>query len=262
MRSGRFPQILTALILLFLYLPIVVLIVNSFNESRFGGDWTGFSFKWYQKLFSEKEIWNSLRNTLFIGITATATATILGTLAAFALFKYKSPLQKIHYGLLYAPLFLPDILMGISLLLFFVILHLKLGLLTIWIAHTTFCLSYVTIVTLTRLQHFDFSVVEAAQDLGANQWQQWRYIILPLLMPTITASAMLAFTLSIDDFVITYFVTGPGTTTLPIYIYGMIKFGTTPIINALSVLLLLATVIILLLYQKLADKWIFPKAHN
>lgn len=250
MGNSRVAALLTALIILFLYLPIAILIANSFNESRFSSSWTAFSFKWYYKLFSEKDIWYALRNTLIIGISATLTSTALGTAAAFALYRYKTKLQRIHYSLLYTPLLIPDILMGISLLLFFVALNIKLGLFTIWIAHTTFCLSYVTIVILTRLQHFDFSIIEAAQDLGASGWQLWRHVTMPLLTPALAAAALLAFTLSIDDFVITYFVTGPGTTTLPIYIYGMIKFGTTPIINALSALLLLVTFFIVWLTRK------------
>lgn len=250
MGNSRVPALLTALIILFLYLPIAILIANSFNESRFSSSWTAFSLKWYYKLFSEKDIWYALRNTLIIGISATLTSTVLGTAAAFALYRYKTKLQRIHYSLLYTPLLIPDILMGISLLLFFVALNIKLGLFTIWIAHTTFCLSYVTIVILTRLHHFDFSIIEAAQDLGASGWQLWRYVTMPLLTPALAAASLLAFTLSLDDFVITYFVTGPGTTTLPIYIYGMIKFGTTPIINALSALLLLVTFFIVWLTRK------------
>jgi spermidine/putrescine transport system permease protein len=252
--SRRCSKVVTALVLLFLYFPIVILVISSFNESRFGSWGGALSLKWYYKLFQEKEIWHALRNTLIIGTSATLTATTLGTMAALVLYRYKSRLQSAHYGILYAPLFLPDILTGISLLIFFVSLQVQLGLFTIWIAHTTFCLSYVAFVMLTKLHHFDFSVLEAAQDLGASNFQQWRYIAMPLLLPALSASAMLAFTLSIDDFVITYFVTGPATPTLPIYIYGMMKFGTTPLINALSTLLLFATLSIICLTRKALSK--------
>jgi spermidine/putrescine transport system permease protein len=141
-----------------------------------------------------------------------------------------------------------------SLLLLFIALNIKLGLFTVFITHTTFCLSYVTMVILARLQNFDFSVIEAAQDLGASNWVVLRKVFIPLLMPGIAAGAMLAFTLSIDDFVITFFVVGQGTTTLPIYIYSMIKYGSTPVINALSVILLTLTFLVIWLTQRLIEE--------
>ncbi len=249
MKRSAVCLFITVAVLLFMYLPIVMLVINSFNESRFGGLWTSFTFKWYIRLFQEGEMWLALRNSLIIGLSATISSTLLGSMAAFALYRYRSKLQKVHYGLIYTPLVIPDILMGISLLLFFVLFNIKLGLFTIYIAHTTFCISYVTMVMLSKLQNFDFSMVEAAQDLGANTWIVLRRILLPLLRPGLTAAAFLAFTLSIDDFVITYFVAGPGATTLPLYIYSMIKFGSTPVINALSTLILFFTLITICLSQ-------------
>ncbi len=251
MKRSLFPFVMTLAVLAFLYLPILILIFNSFNESRFGGVWSGFSLKWYQKLFEEKAVWTALKNSLIVGVSSTVAATILGSLAAFAIYRYKrSKVQKLHYGLIYTPLILPDILMGISLLLFFVFLNIKLGLFTIFLAHTTFCLSYVTMVVLSRLQNFDYAMVEAAQDLGANTWQIFRKVLLPFLAPGIAAGALLAFTLSIDDFVITFFVSGPGSTTLPVYVYGMIKFGSPPLINALSAIMLVATSLIVWLVHR------------
>jgi spermidine/putrescine transport system permease protein len=241
-------------VIIFLYLPIIMLTLTSFNESRFGGIWTGFTFKWYSRLWQERELWIALRNSLIIGFSATIVSTIIGTLAAFALHLYKTKFQKVHYSLVYTPLVIPDILMGISLLLFFVIMNIHLGLFTVFIAHTTFCVSYVTMVMLSKLQNFDFSIVEAAQDLGANTGTMLRKILLPLLTPGITAGALLAFTLSIDDFVITYFVAGPGATTLPLYIYSMIKLGSTPIINALSVVILFLTFCVVFIWQKLTQE--------
>lgn len=251
MKPSRFPFIITCCVLIFLYLPIVILVVNSFNASQFGGVWTGFSLKWYEKLFHEKAMWQALRNSLLIGFSATVASTILGTTAALALYRYKSKLQKVHYGLIYTPLIIPDILMGIGLLLFFISLNMQLGLFTVFIAHTTFCLSYVTMVVLARLETFDYSIIEAAQDLGANSWVVFRKVFIPLLSPAIAAGALLAFTLSIDDFVITFFVAGKGAVTLPIYIYSMIKFGSTPTINALSFILLIITFIIVWSTQRL-----------
>jgi spermidine/putrescine transport system permease protein len=176
------------------------------------------------------------------------------TLAAFALHRYRSRLQMVHYGMIYSPLIVPDILMGMSLLLFFVALKVKLGLFTIFIAHVTFCLSYVTMVVLSRLQDFDFSLIEAAQDLGANGWTAFRRILLPLIMPGIAAGGLLAFTLSLDDFVITFFVSGPGSTTLPIHIYSMMKHGAPAVINALSVILLLITFVLVSASRTMREK--------
>lgn len=254
MKKSSFPFYVTIAVLIFLYLPIVVLFINSFNDSRFGAEWTGFTFKWYERLMRERALWQSFRNSLIVASSATVASAILGTTAALALYRYKTRLQKVHYGLVYVPLVIPDILTGMSLLLLFVTLNIKLGLFTVFITHTTFCLSYVTIIILARLQNFDFSVIEAAQDLGANNWVVFRKILIPLLSPGIAAGALLAFTLSIDDFVITFFVVGPGTSTLPIYIYGMIKYGSTPVINALSVILLFLTFIVIWLTQRLLEE--------
>lgn len=254
MKKSRFCLSVTLFSLAFLYLPIMLLIINSFNISRFGGSWNGFTLDWYRKLFSEGEVWQAFINTLIVGTSSTIASTLLGTTAAFALHWFRSPLQKIHYGMIYIPLIVPDILMGISLLLFFVALNVKLGLLTIFIAHTTFGISYVTMVMLSKLQHFDFSLIEAAQDLGADMKQVARRVLLPLIAPGMVAAAMLAFTLSIDDFVITFFVAGEGATTLPLYIYGMIKYGTTPVINALCTLILMVTFVSVWLYQTLSKE--------
>jgi len=242
MKRSHLPLFTTLLVLLFFYLPILILVINSFNTSRFGGEWGGFTFDWYVRLFHDRPIWMALRNTLIIAVTSTLTSMVLGTLAAFALHRFNSRLQRVHYTLIYTPLVVPDILMGMSLLLFFVATGFQLGLFTIYLAHVTFCISYVAMVVLARLQDFDFSVIEASQDLGAGWWDTaWR-VLLPMLAPGIAAGGLLAFTLSIDDFVITFFVAGPGSTTLPIRIYSMIKHSRNmPIINALSTLLLVVT---------------------
>lgn len=241
MKPSRLCLIITILVFIFLYLPIFMLILNSFNESRFAGAWAGFSLKWYARLFEESMMWEALKNSLIVAISSASISTVLGTCAAFALHFYKTSLQKVHYLMIYTPLVIPDILMGISLLLFFFALNIKLGLLTITIAHTTFCISYVTMVMLAKLQHFDFSVVEAAQDLGADMPVVIRRIVFPLLLPGLISASLLSFTLSIDDFVITFFMAGEGTATLPLYIYSMGKSGATPIINALSAVILVLT---------------------
>ena len=253
MRRSRIPLYTTIAVLVFFYLPILVLIVHSFNASRFSGSWEGFSWRWYIRLFTERDIWHALRNTLVVAVGVTLVSMVLGTVAAFALHRYHSRLQRVHYTLIYTPLVVPDILMGMSLLLFFVALGVQLGLFTIFLAHTSFCVSYVAMVVLARLQDFDFSVIEAAQDLGANWWTATWRVLLPLLAPGIAAGGLLAFTLSIDDFVITFFVTGPGATTLPIQIYSMIKHGSPPIINALSTILLLVTFLVVWMVQHLTE---------
>ncbi|MCB1149728.1 MAG: ABC transporter permease [Chlamydiia bacterium] len=254
MTAGRFPKLITYLLLLFLYLPILILMVSSFNASRFGADWSGFSLIWYRKLFHDHEIWGAVQNSLIVGLTATLFATILGTLSAFALYRFKSKLQNVHYALIYSPLVIPDLLMGMSLLLLFVSVGFDLGLITIIIAHTTFCISYVAMVVLSKLEHFDFHVLEAAQDLGASVWTTFTKVVLPMLLPGIISGALLAFTISFDDFIVTSFVAGPGSSTLPIHVYGMIKFGATPVINALSTLILAVTFILAIATQLLTKE--------
>jgi len=253
MRRNSLPLITTVLVLLFLYLPIGVLIIHSFNASRFGGNWEGFSFYWYTRLLSEREIWTALENTLVIGLAATLISTLIGTTAAFALHRYAGVLQRVHYTLIYTPLVVPEVLMGMSLLLLFVSAGVELGLFTIFLAHVTFCISYVAMVVLARLQDLDFSLVEAARDLGAGWWTATWRILLPLLAPGIVAGGLLAFTLSVDDFVISFFVAGPGSTTLPIRIYSMMKHGSPPLINALSTILIVVTFTVLLITQRLTE---------
>ena len=254
LRYSRIPMLITLAILVFFYLPIVVLVIDSFNASRFAGTCGGFSFKWYAKLLREREIWLAVRNSMVVAVAATFCSTAIGTCAAFALHRFNTRLQRFHHMLIYAPLVVPEILMGISLLLLFIGLKVPLGLFTVFLAHVTFCISYVAMVVLARLQDFDFTLVEAAQDLGAGNWICLRRIILPLLAPGILAGALMAFTLSLDDFVITFFVAGPGATTLPVHVYSMIKHGATPVINALSTLLLAVTFAVVVIVQRLTQE--------
>ena len=253
MKRSRFPFIMTGVVLGFFYLPILILVVESFNSSRFGGAWRGFSLKWYARLFHEPAIWEAARNTLLIALLVTFISLVLGTTSALALHRFfKSRLQRFHYTLVYTPLVVPEILMGISLLMAFVATGVKLGMLTIILAHVTFCISYVALTVLGRLQDFDFSIIEAARDLGASSRTAARRILLPMLAPGLAAAGLIAFTLSVDDFVITFFVAGPGATTLPIRVYSMIKHGATPLINALSTLMLALTFTTVLVSQRLS----------
>jgi spermidine/putrescine transport system permease protein len=255
MRPSRFPLIVTWSVIAFFYIPIVILVANSFNSSRFGGSWESTSLKWYIRLMNEPSIWHALTNTLIIATVATLISMVLGTSAALALHRFAgSKLQKLHYSVIYTPLVLPEILMGLSMLLFFVALKVQLGMATIAVAHVTFCLSYVAMTVLARLQDFDFSIIEAAQDLGAGWWTTLWKVLLHMLAPGILAGGLLAFTLSIDDFVISFFVAGPGSTTLPIKIYSMIKYGAPPLINALSTILLAITFLCVIASQYLSGK--------
>lgn len=266
-RHSRFPMVVTLITLIFFYAPLIIVATASFNASKYGGRWTGFSLKWYQKLFSDYSIWEALSNTLIIALIATFFSTLLGTLAALALYRSRSRFRGLYYALVYSPLVVPDILLGISLLLLFVSIlslcgawveqltgiKMELGMTTIIIAHITFCMSYVTMVVLGRLQDFDSSLIEAAQDLGANSLQTFFKVTLPVISPGVIAGALFAFTLSIDDFVITFFVKGAGDTTLPIYIQSAMRRGTPAVINALSVVFLIFTFILVFISQKLLE---------
>ena len=245
---------LTFAVLALLYLPVAVLVITSFNASRFGGSWAGFTWSWYAKLFHEPSIWSALINSLIVATYSSLFSTTLGVTAALALYHYRSPLQRAHLGLLLSPLVMPDILMGISLLLLFVSIHLKLSLLTVFLAHTTFSVSYVAMIVRTRMETIDRAIIEAAKDLGASSRQVFWRVIFPILTPAIIAGGLLAFTLSLDDFVITFFVVGPGATTLPVYVFSMMKFGSPPLLNALSTLLLLFTAGVTIVYSRLAPE--------
>ncbi|MBP5640225.1 MAG: ABC transporter permease [Victivallales bacterium] len=263
--SNNFPKIVTILALVFLYVPLVQVAIASFNSSKYGGRWMSFSLIWYEKLFQNTRIWEALCNTLIIAFIATFFSTVLGTLSALALHRSRSRFKGIYYALVHTPLVVPDILLGISMLLLFVTViqncgpwitalfgfELKLGMTTVIIAHITFCLSYVAMVVLGRLKEFDNSLLEAAQDLGASGFYTFFNVTLPVIFPGIVAGALFAFTLSIDDFVITFFVKGAGDTTLPIYIQSAMRRGTPAIINALSVIFIILTFALVLITQKL-----------
>ena len=238
---------------LFLYLPIVILIVYSFNANQTVGVWTGFSTRWYAELLKNRAIIDALKMSLWVGFWSTMISTVLDTLAALALERFRFSGKLTFDAVLYLPIIIPDIVMALSTLLFFVIVAVPLSRYTILIAHIAFNISFVAIVVRARLSGMDINLEEAAADLGADEWTTFWRITLPLLMPGIVAGALLAFTLSLDDFVITFFVAGPGSTTLPVQVYSMIKFGVTPEVNAVSTLMLIGStvlVVISLLMQR------------
>ena len=201
MRHSRIPFITTIIVLLFFYIPLMLMVLQSLQSKVPGMDTKEWTLKWYVQLWNDERIPDFVFNTVFIGVSAAFFSTILGTLSALAVYKYKSKLQGIHRGLLYAPLILPEILMGISLLICFSFLEIPLGKTTVILAHVAFCTSYVAVVIMASLESFDFTLLEASRDLGATSWQTTRRIILPLLWPAIAAGGLLAFTLSLDDFI-------------------------------------------------------------
>jgi spermidine/putrescine transport system permease protein len=232
--------------LAFLYAPVLVLMLYSFNDSRFSAAWQGFTLEWYARLFQSPEIAAALRSTLIVSIAATALSTVLGTLLAVGIHLRRFRGRGWVEMLLYLPVVAPDILMGVSLLAFYVAVHLPLGRLSIVLAHASFQISFVALVVRARLQDFPPALLEAARDLGADEWAALRRVLLPIAAPGVVAGALIALALSVDDFVIAYFTAGAGASTLPIRIYSMVKRGVTPDINALSTLLLLFTLALIL----------------
>jgi spermidine/putrescine transport system permease protein len=235
----------------FLYLPLVIVIVYSFNDSRLNAEWVGFTFDWYKKLFDDNEMLTAAGNSLIIGTVASAVATVLGTMAGVALHRQRLRVLSV---LVLTPIAIPEILMGVSLLIFFVLLNFTLGLLSVTLAHIAFCIGFVAIVVRSRLAGMDESLTEAARDCGATPALAFRYVTLPLIMPGVIAGALMAFTLSIDDFVITFFTAGAGTSTLPLQIYSMIKISVTPEVNAVSTLLMLLTLAMIVAASRISPE--------
>jgi spermidine/putrescine transport system permease protein len=248
-RTGRkryfsFSQTVFIATMVFLFLPLFVLILYSFNSGK-GMNWTGFSFVWYEQLFfHSRDLWHAFRNSMLIAVSSASTAMVIGTLGAIGVNWYRFRFRNYVQTISFLPMILPEIIIGVSLSIFFAGIKLKLGLLTIFIAHTTFNLPFVFLMVMARLDEFDFSIIEAARDLGANEPQTLLKVTIPLCMPGIVSGFLTAVTISLEDFVITYFVAGPGSSTLPLYIYSAIRFGVSPVINALSVVMILGTVVL------------------
>lgn len=231
----RYLRVHAVFAYLFLFTPIVVLVVFSFNKARSSTKFTGLSTRWYADLAHNEEALAAFRATLKVAVAATIVATLIGTLAAFALTRFHFRGRTAYSTLIFIPMVIPEVVMGISLLAFFAnVVHVDRGLRTVVLAHITFCISFVIVVVKARLTAFDRRLEEAAADLGATSLQSFLRVVLPLAMPGILAGAMLAFTISLDDVVITFFTSGPGANTLPLYIFGQLKFGVSPAINALS----------------------------
>ena len=233
----------------FLFLPLAVIVFYSFNRAK-GMVWTGFSLGWYERLFMGSEkLWTSFGNSLVIAFASAFVSTVLGTLASIGVnwyrFRFRAYIQTISF----LPMVLPEVIIGISMLIFFSAVNIPLGMLTIFIAHTTFCLPFVFLMVLARLDEFDFSIIEASRDLGANEQQTLFKVIIPAIMPGILSAFLMSVTMSLEDFVITFFVSGPGSTTLPLYVFSMVRYGISPVINALSFVMILGTMVIAFLLK-------------
>jgi spermidine/putrescine transport system permease protein len=245
---------------LFLYAPIIILVIFSFNASRSTAQWSGFSLEWYREMINDEQIVLALWNSLFVAVVSTLVSTVLGTLAAMAMERFFFRGKLLMDAVLYLPIIIPDIAMAIMLLLFFNLSgigfepwHIELfGIrlavpYSVIIGHVAFNISFVAVVVRARLSQMDRTLEEAAQDLYANSWNTFRRVTLPMMMPGILGGALLAFTLSLDDFVITFFTSGAGFNTLPVRVFGMIKKGVTPKINAVSSLMLAASLLLVII---------------
>jgi spermidine/putrescine transport system permease protein len=247
------------LVYAFLYLPLAIVVIFSFNDSKLNAGWVGFTMDWYHRLLENESMLQAAANSVMIALSAAGIATVLGTMAGIAIHRYRS---KWLPFMVFTPVAMPEILLGVSLLIFFlntlqpalaaVGIGFDLGLTTVVIAHVTFCIGFVAIIVRARLAGMDESIFEAARDLGATPWQSFRLVTLPLILPGVIAGALMAFTLSIDDFVITFFTSGVGTKTLPLEIYTMIKVAVTPEVNAVSTLLMALTLVLIVIAGRVA----------
>ncbi|MGH7523345.1 MAG: ABC transporter permease [Gemmatimonadales bacterium] len=241
-----------------LLLPLILLMLWSFNASRSGARWDGFTFDWYRRLLGRQDLLAALRTSLVVGASATVASTGLGLFGALALGRERSRVSAAVESLLIFPIVTPEVVAGISLLILFTAAGVHLGLGTVIVAHITFCLPFTVLVIGARLRGMDRSLEEAALTLGADEATAFRRVTVPMLMPGIIAAALLAFTLSFDDFIVTFFTAGPGTSTLPLVIYGMVRRTVEPTVNALSALLVVATTVLLVAGQR----WMRPDARG
>ncbi len=239
----------TALVFLFLYTPIILLVVFSFNDSKLNIRWSGFTTKWYGELLQNQILLTAFQNSLIVAVATTVLSVFLGTVGGWLLHRYRFPGQNALDLLIFVPMVMPEVLMGVSLLILFVNLQLNLGFLTLIIAHTTFCFPFVLVGVQARLQGIDPFLEEAAMDLGATPVQAFTRVIVPYLMPAIISGALMAFTLSFDEYIVTLFTTGAESQTLPLKIYGMAKIGLNPQLNALSALFVIVTIVVVVLSE-------------
>lgn len=242
-------KIYLTLIYLFFYLPILVLIIYSFNNTQYSLLWHGFTLNWYQELFADSDLWIATWHSFFLGIAAATIATSIGVLAAVSLYRYRFFGRQLLNSLVFILILSPEIVSGASLLILFTLFNMPLGFMSLLLAHISFCIPFVIVTTYSRLVSVDKNIFEAAKDLGANDWLIFRRIILPLLWPALFAGWLLSFTLSLDDVIISYFVAGPEFQILPLQIYSMVRSGIKPEINALCSVLFCVTLTLIVLSQ-------------
>ncbi|MCK7543378.1 spermidine/putrescine ABC transporter permease PotC [Marinobacter bryozoorum] len=243
------PRAYLALVYLALYIPIAVLVVFSFNDGRTGYRWGGFTWRWYEALFTNDAMMQALWNSLWLAVSAATLSTLIGALTALALHRYRFRGKKALKGMLFVVMMSPEIVLAISLLSLFLLVGVQLGYFSLLLAHVTFCLPFVVITVMARLSGFDESLPEAARDLGASDFTMTRTVLLPVIMPALLAGWLLGFTLSLDDVVVSTFVSGPGYEILPLRIYSMVRVGLKPEVNALGSLLLVFSLLMLVLSQ-------------
>ena len=245
MKNKTLKNLFVALVFIFLFIPIVILIAYSFNTSKMNIIFEGFTLEWYKTMLTNTDLLEAFGNTMIIAITSTVVSTIIGTLGAVGLYKYNFPFKGLINKLIYIPIVIPEIVLGISLLSIYTLMKLELGMPTLILSHIAFSIPFVIVSLRSNLSHLITTYEEAAQDLGANPLNTFFKVTLPAIMPGVISGATLSFTLSLDDVVISYFTAGPGSNTLPLKIYSMIKTGITPDVNALSTVMLIVTIVLL-----------------
>ncbi len=241
---NRLLAVWTALVMLFFYLPIAILVAYSFNTSRLNIIWEGFTFSWYAAIWHDSVLLQSLNNSLIVAVITTILSVLLGTGGAWLLYRYRFPAVRLVQTLVFIPMIIPEVIMGVSLLILYVVIHLELGYTTIIISHVTFCFPFVMVAVQARLAGLDPALEEAALDLGATPPQAFSRVLVPFLMPAILSGTLMSFTLSLDELIVTYFTASAGTRTLPIEIFGRIKKGLDPTLNAISTVFILSTVML------------------
>lgn len=257
--KGIFLKIILIFNLIFLLSPLMIVIFYSFNSSKNVSYWGGFSFKWYKEVLTDYFLWIAIKNSLIIAIINMIVSTILATMLALAIGKYTFRGKQLLLNLIYIPIILPEIIFGISLLSLYILIKFPLGIISIICSHITFSISFVALIILAKIEHLDKNLEEASLDLGASRWYTFRRVIFPVIAPGIISGALFAFTLSIDDFVATFFTSGSGSSTLPLKIYSLVKFSPTPALNAISTILILFTVAALFFSMRIQKSAKFKK---
>lgn len=254
LKSNKFRTFYLSLFFIILYVPVLSVVLYSFNQSSSTAQWTGFTLGWYRELFNDSIIFEAFKVSIVVAILTSVFSAIVGTAAAIISVYLTEKAEKVMNGSMFIPLIVPEVALGLSLLIFFSEINLTFGIFTLVIAHSLFCIPYVYIMVQLRLKEINVSIIEASRDLGASRWQVIKTILMPLIVPSTLTGALLAFAMSLDDVIISSYMSGPTTTTLPVHIYSMMRTGVTPKVNALSTLFLIGTFLLIGLNQVLGKK--------